>query len=200
MVATASSRPAQFSFNTEMVPGLSPEEADRRYREADRATEVGRRVCAYYAHQIKSRKLYKFLGFSTFADYAASRGHTDGTMRRYAHVGEMLQGLKVIDGFFNEQKLCWSVVRELTKVATPKTDREWAEWAVGKTAREVAERVQEHRAAEADPDGRRIHHPRIKFSAQLITEDYRKVQAVRAALESKDGRPRTDDEVLLALR
>ncbi len=38
-------------------------------------------------------------------------------------------------------QVCWSVLRELTRVATDETEREWLDAAQGRTAREVEKLV-----------------------------------------------------------
>jgi hypothetical protein len=52
-------------------------------------------------------------------------------------VAEALEALPILAEALRSGRACWSVLRELTRVATPETEREWLATAEGRTAREV---------------------------------------------------------------
>ena len=72
MPLTTSAPNTIHTFSTEMIEDLSPREVERRFREADRTTELGSRVRAFYASDMRRRRTYKAMGYKRFAEYAAS--------------------------------------------------------------------------------------------------------------------------------
>ena len=67
--------------------------------------------------------------------------------------GRAMRELPAIDCAFREGRLFWTQVRELVRVATAETEDEWIEWAIGRSARQIARQVARRRKGErpADP-------------------------------------------------
>ena len=68
MPLTTSAPNTIHTFSTEMIEDLSPREVERRFREADRTTELGSRVRAFYASDMRRRRTYKAMGYKRFAE------------------------------------------------------------------------------------------------------------------------------------
>ncbi len=56
-------------------------------------------------------------------------------------VGRALPGLPVLHEALSAGALCWSAVRELSRVAVAETEQAWREWASGKASRQVERAV-----------------------------------------------------------
>jgi hypothetical protein len=82
------------------------------------------------------------LGFATMLAYMESRlGCEPRTAKDRLRVAEALEQLPAIAKALFEGRLLWSAVREITCVATPRTEAEWIDAAVGKTVRGPQELV-----------------------------------------------------------
>lgn len=111
-------------------------------------------------------------------------------------VGRALVDLPELDRALSSGQLSWSAVRELTRIATPDTERAWLGWADGRRAHEVeqavaARLVGDAPGAPADPS--RVKH-RLSFEVRAETMAlFRDLQAkVRADLGHD-----VDDDTLL---
>src|SRR5690606_34541827 len=66
-------------------------------------------------------------------------------------VARALEELPVMAAALRESEVCWSAAREMTRVATPATERAWIAAAAGRTVREIEAMVAE-RARGDGPD------------------------------------------------
>jgi len=114
-------------------------------------------------------------------------------------VAEALETLPVLTTALEQGKLSWSAVRELTRVANPRTEQEWLRAASGRTLREVERCVAGRKPGDrpedpADPALRR-HVLQVELSAETLAT-YRDAMAKvrREASEKLD-----DDAAFLLL-
>ncbi|MBW2455833.1 MAG: hypothetical protein JRI68_15055 [Deltaproteobacteria bacterium] len=111
-------------------------------------------------------------GYASLREYAGrvvglSGRQTEERLR----VGRALGELPGLDRTLASAELCFSVVRELTRVAQPETEGEWLDWARGKTTRQVEQAVASRRPGDgprdsADPS--RLTH-RLAFQVRAET-------------------------------
>lgn len=150
--------------------GLPAAEVDRRVALANRAGDIGARTLAFYLVDLADRGTHQELGFHSVVQYAEMRYHIQpSTTREYLAVGRALDELPGIDEAFCTERLLWSQVRQLVRVATPQTESEWVTWAQGRTARQIAAEVRRRSKGErpTDPARRRIHTTTFKVQATL---------------------------------
>jgi len=86
-------------------------------------------------------------------------------------VGRTLADLPGLDEALAAGQLCFSVVRELTRVAQPDTEQAWLAWARGKTTRQIERAVATRRPGDGprDPaDPSRLTH-RLAFEVRAET-------------------------------
>jgi len=136
-------------------------------------------------------------GYASLHEYAArlvglSARQTEERLR----VGRALSDLTGLDEALAAGHFCFSVVRELTRVAEPETEQEWVDWARGKTTRQVERAVAARRPGDGprDPgDPSRLTH-RLAFEVRAETMAlFRDLQAtVRGELGGE-----VDDDTLL---
>jgi hypothetical protein len=111
-------------------------------------TRLARSKGAYDAEELrwllegKRVRVHEPLGYGTFLSYLE---HVFGYGPRLAserlRVAEALVQLPAMATALAEGELCWSAVRELTRVAVPATEAEWIAAAQGKSMREVEDMV-----------------------------------------------------------
>jgi len=136
-------------------------------------------------------------GYGSLREYVARVVGLGGRQtEERLRVGRALAQLPQLDGALASGELCWSAVRELTRVAEPQTEQAWRDWAGGKTTRQVEAAVAARRPGDK-PDDRgdmsRVKH-RLRFEVRAETMAmFRDLQArVRADLGGD-----VDDDLLL---
>src|SRR6185295_18478186 len=77
-------------------------------------------------------------------------GYQPRSLQERLRVAEALEGLPALARALSSGELSWSAVRELTRVAVRDTEREWLEFARGKTLRQL-EQVLAHRRSGDTP-------------------------------------------------
>ena len=143
------------------------------------------------------------LGVHARAGYASLREYADrlvGLTGRQTEerlrVGRALAELPRLDRALAAGKLCFSAVRELSRVATADTEQEWLDWAGGKWTRQIEQAVATRRPgdgprAPADPS-LRTHRLNFEVRAETMAL-FRDLQAtVRRDLGTE-----VDDDTLL---
>jgi len=136
-------------------------------------------------------------GYASLGEYASRvlglRGRqTEERLR----VGRALAELPLLAEALGSGKLCFSTVRELSRVASPKTEQAWLDWSRGRTTRQVEEAVAARRPGDgprdrADPS--RIKH---RLSFEVRAETMALFRDLEAAVRGDLG-GRVDDDTLL---
>ncbi len=86
-------------------------------------------------------------------------------------MGRAFEQLPQLEQALSNGELCWSVVRELTRVATAENEAAWLDWAQGRRAGEVAAAVAERRTGDtpdAKGDPSQVRH-RLSFEVRAET-------------------------------
>ena len=145
------------------------------------------------------------VGHSSLREYAhRALGLTPRQTKERLRVGHALPRLPLLDAALADGGLCFSAVRELTRVVEPDTEKAWLDWADRRTVRQieraVAERVRGD-GPDAAPDPARVRH-RLSFEVRAETMAlFRDLQAtVRADLGGGGGGGgdgAVDDDTLL---
>ncbi len=145
-------------------------------------------------------RLYRRLGYTTMHEYMERElhygPHAANERLRVAHA---LVELPLIAELFRDGELCFSAVRELTRVATPATEQAFLHTAQGKTAHQVQQMVAGLKlgdSPDAKPDPRRIKH---RVVIEVSAETYAAWRRTRAALDDEQGERLSDDDALQTL-
>jgi len=139
------------------------------------------------------------IGFASFLEYAERLfGYGPRLTREKLRVAEALEELPDTARALRTGTINFSVARELTRVATLSTEKEWLEAAQGRTAREVERLVSGHRPGSLpddvpDSDLKR-HVLRLELAATVMA-------AFREAMEKmrRDAGESLDDDAALLL-
>lgn len=189
-----------WTLKTELRRGLDAREATRRARAALRTGEVGARVGAFYVADIMDRRVYKDLGSPTVKHFA--RHHlkvSEGTAFKLARIGRALWELPHLAAGLDEGKISWGVVDYVSRVATPETDRAWAEWSTRSTVDNAKQEVAKREKGDlpSDPARRRLHAPRQRVGADLTPTLHKRWALARAKLEAECGVAISDEEMMM---
>jgi hypothetical protein len=140
------------------------------------------------------------LGFGSFGEYIERLlGYSRRSIDERLRVAEALERLPSLGQALRDGRMSWSVVRELTRVATPENEDAWLEVARGRTVRQIEELVAGHHPGDRPDDeydsGLRRHVLRFDVSA----ETFATFGEAMAKLRRDMGSPVDDDAALLLL-
>jgi RuvA, C-terminal domain/Domain of unknown function (DUF222)/HNH endonuclease len=155
---------------------------------------------ARWLREAERMQIWRPLGMVSAFDYLERvLGYTPHAARERLRVAKALADLPAIGESFQGGELSFSTVRELTRVATPDTDIEWREFAVGKTVREIEDVVASHAPGSrpSDPEDPTIR-PRV-LRLELRPETYARFRQARTMLCDDKQRHLDDDELISAL-
>src|SRR5690606_31185403 len=96
-------------------------------------------------------------------------------------------------------RVCWSALRELTRVANPETERDWLVAAQGKTVREVEELVTGLAPGSRPTDERDSRPARHVLRFEVTGEVLATVREALAKIRRDAGESLDDDAALLLL-
>jgi hypothetical protein len=139
------------------------------------------------------------LGFGSFSEYVGRLfGYGARLVQEKLRVAEALERLPEFADALKQGQVCWSALRELTRVATPETESAWLAAASGRTVREL-ERLVSGLAAGSlpgdvgNPEDVR-HVLRFEVSGEVLA-------CIREALSKirRDAGEALDDEAALLL-
>jgi hypothetical protein len=83
-------------------------------------------------------RVHERLGFGSFSEYVGRLfGYGTRLVQEKLRVAEALERLPELAEALKQGRVCWSALRELTRVATPETESVWLAAATGRTVREL---------------------------------------------------------------
>jgi hypothetical protein len=140
------------------------------------------------------------LGFGSFREYIERLfGYSARLVQDKLRVAEALEGLPVLARALQNGHACWSVLRELTRVATGETEGEWLAAAAGRTVRDVEQLVSGHvpgsRPGDPRDEAARRHVLRFEVSGEVLAS----IREALAKVRRDAGEPLDDDAALLLM-
>ncbi len=147
--------------------------------------------------EAEESRLYRRLGYSTMTEYMERELHWGPhAANERLRVARELMALPLIAEQFQRGELCFSAVRELTRVATPENEHEFLLKAQGRTARDVERMVAGLRrgdSPEDDPDPKLIKKKILLEVSAPVWARYRRMRTER---EKANGARLDDSEFL----
>jgi hypothetical protein len=140
------------------------------------------------------------LGYGSFAEYAERLfGYGPRVTQEKLRVAEALEELSETARELETGRVSFSAVRELTRVATAATEREWLEAAQGRTVREIEQLVSGRRPGSrpgdpADASAKR-HVLRLEVSGEVLAT----FREAMAKIRRDAGEALDDDAAILLL-
>jgi hypothetical protein len=143
---------------------------------------------------------WKVLGLGSFYEYAERfAGLTPRQTEERLRVAAAFAELPELEAALAGARLHFSAVRELTRVATPETERAWIEVAIGKTSREVEEMAAGHQPGDHPQDPPRPQARRHLITMEVSAETYATFREAQAQLRRDHGQRLSEDEMLLLM-
>src|SRR5687768_1270023 len=151
--------------------------------------------------EAKELSLWRDYGHATIYEYLEHvLGYGPRVAQERLRVAEALDDLPLTESALATGAAHYSVVRELTRVASRATEARWLERAQGKNVRQIEELVQGHAYGD-DPDDAvdpKIRRHRLSYE-DVLAETYAMERQARVAAETEQGRRLTDNEFLHTL-
>jgi hypothetical protein len=137
---------------------------------------------------------------SSYAEYVERLfGYSRRTLEDKLRTAEALETLPELTCALRDGALSWSAARELARVATVETEREWLEAARGRTVHEV-ERLVSGRGRGARPEEPpRPAEQRHVLRFEVSPETFATFREAIKVLRQKSNEPLDDDSVLLLM-
>jgi RuvA, C-terminal domain len=143
---------------------------------------------------------HQHLGYGSVLEYAERLfGHAPRLTHEKLRVAAALERLPETEQALASGELTWSAVRELTRVATPETERAWLDHVRCKTVREVEKLVSGRRPGSLPTDpaeaGMERHVLRFEVSGEVLAT----FREALAEIRRQSGGPLDDDAALLLM-
>jgi hypothetical protein len=145
-------------------------------------------------------QLWRELGMVSIREYLERRlGYTPGVASERVRVAEALEAMPSLEQAHASGELSYSAVREITRIATRRTERAWLAACRGKTVKEIAELLAEREPGDRPESPRK---PDLRMKERTLKYPPH-VEAIlrqcRAKLESEMGERVAEHEVLEAM-
>jgi hypothetical protein len=145
-------------------------------------------------------QLWRPLGMTSMREYLERRlGYGPQVAAERLRVAEALDALPAIEQALADDELSYSAVRELTRVATRKTDAAWVKACRGKVVSEIQEMVAEREPGDPPEAKPKALVRRRRFCADLLPDVDALVRQARQVLEAEHGEKLDNDELIRAL-
>jgi len=144
--------------------------------------------------------VHRHLGLGSFAEYIERLfGYGRRTLDDKLRTAEALEDLPFLTRALRDGVVSWSAVRELARVATPETEREWLDAARGRSVHEV-ERLVSGRGRGARPtDAPDVEQRRHALRFEVSAETYATFREAMRVLRQKSAETLDDDSALLLM-
>jgi hypothetical protein len=143
------------------------------------------------------------LGVHVRAGYASLREYSDRTLglsgretEERLRVGRALAGLPALDRALASGELCWSAVRELTRVATRETEEAWVDWAKHRRVRQIEDAVASRRPGDEPRDRSDPTLVEHRLAFKVRAETMALFRDLQAAVRADLGGEADEDTVL----
>jgi Holliday junction DNA helicase RuvB len=187
----------------DMVQGLSVKEVEARLVLASRLEETGQRALAFYLAEVADRGLHQAAGHSSVAAYAeALLGLDRRRTSELVAAGRRLLELPAVDLAFCEQRIAWTKVLLLLRVAAPEHEAAWLARALALPTRALGREVALARPGHAPrrPGGTKGLPPvRFRVRADVSAVAHQKLDLAKQKLSAERGEPVGEAELLEVL-
>jgi hypothetical protein len=144
--------------------------------------------------------VHRHLGFASFAEYVERLfGYSRRTLDDKLRTAEALETLPELARSLHDGALSWSAVRELARVATAETEREWLEAARGLTVHEVERLVSGRKRGARPGEAPDLAEQRHTLRFEVSAETFAAFREAIKLLRQKSSAPLDDDSALLLM-
>ncbi|MBM4118889.1 hypothetical protein FJ251_14365, partial [bacterium] len=131
---------------SEFVSNLPAAAVDAHLRAAVAELRRAEQSAVLWFAELMRRRLYRDCGYSSIHAYAEQvLGFSRNKTFQFIHLAESLEHLPQLQDSLTRGELPWTKAREVVKVATAQTERQWIEEAQQLNSRTLETRVKEAR-------------------------------------------------------
>src|SRR4051812_17957386 len=135
-------------------------------------------------------RVHERLGYGSFVEYIERLfGYSPRLTLEKLRVAQALDGLPQLAAALREGSVSWWSVRELTRVATPATERDWLEASRARTVREIEKLVSGHGPGDLPGDARDWRAQRHVLRFEVCGEVLASFREAQAMLRRDAGGP-----------
>src|SRR5262245_56170353 len=143
---------------------------------------------------------HRKLGFASFEEYVERLfGYSPRFTKEKVRVAEALEELTEMAQALKDGEICWSALREITRVATPRTEAEWLRVARGRSVRQIERLVSGKKPGDGPDDPADEAHRRHVIRLELSGATYATFREMTAKLRRDAGAPLDDDKVVMMM-
>ena len=140
------------------------------------------------------------LGYGSFVEYVERLfGYSPRTTMDKLRTAEALEALPELDHALTAGELSWSAARELARIATPETERDWLDASKGRTVRDIERLVAGHERGDRPGDAVRPHAVRHVLRFEVAAETLATFRHAMNELRKQSGEHLDDDSALLLM-
>lgn len=184
----------------DLVQGLDSKTVDTQVALCARQHAVNQRRMAFWLREAKDSGVPQRHGYGDVEHYAEARhGIPPRRTRELIAIDRKLLELPEIDEACCDQRIGWSKVQLLTKVATSKHEEAWLDRALNLTVRELAREVarsKEGHAPRKPGDHRGLSQTRFSIRVRTPPLLHKKWDTAKRALGAERGQPATDLDLM----
>lgn len=145
-------------------------------------------------------RVHERFGYATFAEYVGRwLGYRYHSVEEKLRVAEALERSPELDRALENGELTWSAVRELTRVATPETEKEWIRAASGQTIRQLERLVSGRKPGDAPTDVPKPELVRHVLRFEVSGETFAAFREAIERVRQSTGEALDDDAALMLL-
>jgi hypothetical protein len=145
-------------------------------------------------------RVHERLGYGSFVEYIERLfGYSPRLTFEKLRVAEALEGLPQLAQALRDGNASWSILRELTRVATRPTERDWLEASRGRTVREVEKLVSGHRPGDLPGGAKDLRAERHVMRFEVSGEVLATFREALVKLRRDAGGSLDDDAALLQM-
>ena len=134
--------PGEHSSHLKLVEGLPVEEVHRRALQASTALASAYRALCFWLLEVERRELYRHFGCSNVFHYAELYLElAPHTVAEHLRTGKEMERLPLLARACQEGEIAPSKLREISRVVTPETERQWLDIARSSTYRQIENMV-----------------------------------------------------------
>jgi hypothetical protein len=193
----------QYAWNLVDVRALETAETrvvDRTYRaiaKTQRSSEADELTVLCI---IDRRKIWRELGHATIIEYIDDvYGYGPKVAYDRLRVARALDALPELRESLANGEASYSALREITRVVTAETQRQWLDSVRGRSSREIEELVQTHRKGELPTDPPTPNLAPVKFQIEVSRATHAMLRHARNVLAKERGHSIDDDELYAAM-
>jgi HAMP domain-containing protein len=148
---------------------------------------------------LRARAHHK-LGCGTFEEYIERLfGYSPRFTNEKLRVAEALEVLTEMAQALKDGQVSWSSLREITRVATPRTEAEWLQAARGRTVRQIERLVSGKKPGDGPNDLADEAHRRHVIRLEVSGASYATFREMMGKLRRDSGEPLDDDAAVMMM-